>query len=58
MKMPSFVPYARERSSASVVEVVTVFCLLARYTMSPPNREMAKPWELLRSVVLLANEVL
>jgi hypothetical protein len=39
----SFTAYARESSSALVVNVVTVSCLFARYAIAPLNSLRIKP---------------
>jgi hypothetical protein len=47
---------ASASNSASVVDVITVFCLLARQPISPPKSFMANAYELLRLVLLLAKD--
>jgi hypothetical protein len=47
---------ASASSSASVIDVVTVSCLLARQPISPPKSFMANAYELLRSVLLLVKD--
>jgi hypothetical protein len=56
MKIASFATYNRVRSSASVVDVVTVFCLLAFYVIRPLNSWIMYSCKLLRSTVLSAND--
>jgi hypothetical protein len=52
----SFAACARESSSASVVDVVTVSCLFARHAIAPPNSLRINSWELFLSTVLSAND--
>jgi hypothetical protein len=47
---------ASASSSALVVDVVTVSCLLARQPISPPKSFMANACELLRSILLSAKD--
>jgi hypothetical protein len=47
---------ASASSSSSVVDVVTVSCLLARQPISPLKSFMANACELLRLVLLLAKD--
>ena len=53
---PSLATWERARSSASVVDVVTVSCLLALQATSPPKSLITYPWELFLSRVLSAND--
>jgi hypothetical protein len=46
---------ASASSSASIVDVITVSCLLARQLISPPKSFMANAYELLRLVLLSAK---
>jgi hypothetical protein len=50
--------YKRARSSASVVDLVTAFYLVACYTIGPLNKLIKKPYKLRRIKVLLAKLVL
>lgn len=52
----SFAACDSANNSASAVDVVTVFCLLAFQAIVPPNSLMRNPWELFRSRVLSAND--
>jgi hypothetical protein len=52
----SLAAYASASSSALIINVITVFCLLARQLISPPKSFMANAYELLRSVLLLAKD--
>ncbi len=45
------------KNSASVVDIVTVLCLPAFYTIGPPNKEMIYPWEEYRVLGSSAKEV-
>jgi hypothetical protein len=56
IKIASFATCDSASNSASVVEVVTVSCLLALYAISPLNSLIAYPCELLRSRVLSAKD--
>lgn len=56
-KRASFAACERARSSASVVEVVTVSCLLALYEVMPLKRHIANACELRRSSELSAKLV-
>jgi hypothetical protein len=47
---------ASANSSALVIDVVIVSCLLARQPISPPKSFMANAYELLRLVLLLAKD--
>jgi hypothetical protein len=40
---------------ASIINVIIVFCLLARQPISSPKSFMANAYELLRSILLLAK---
>ena len=55
--MVSLAIYERASNSASVEEVVTVSYLLALHATGPPNNFIMNPWELLRSILLSANDV-
>jgi hypothetical protein len=57
MKIASFATCDRVRSSALVVDVVTVFCLLAFYVIRPLNSWIIYLYKLLRSTVLSVNDV-
>ena len=48
----------RARSSASVVDLVTAFYLVAYYTISPLNKFIKKPYKLYYVGVLLVKLVL
>jgi hypothetical protein len=47
---------ASASNSASVVDVVIVFCLLVRQLISPPKSFIANACKLLRLVLLLAKD--
>jgi hypothetical protein len=47
---------ASASSSASVVNVITVSCLLARQPISPPKSFMANAYKLLRLILLSAKD--
>lgn len=51
----SFAAYNRARSSASVVDMVTVSCLFALQEVIPPNSFITKACELWRSIKLSAK---
>src|SRR5436190_19393855 len=46
----------RASNSALVLDVVTVFCLLAFHAIAPSNNSIIYPCELLRFNVLLVND--
>src|SRR5436190_6345003 len=56
MKIASLAVCDRASNSASVLDVVTVFCLLAFHAIAPPNNSIIYPCELLQSSVLSAND--
>jgi hypothetical protein len=56
VNIASLATWDRARSSASVVEVVTVSCLLACYAISLLYSLIVYPWELFLSRVLSANK--
>src|SRR5204863_5150500 len=46
----------RASNSASVLDMMTVFCLLAFHAIAPSNNSIIYPYELLRSSVLSVND--
>jgi hypothetical protein len=48
--------YASASNSALIINVIIVFCLLARQPISPPKSFIANACELLRLVLLLAKD--
>jgi hypothetical protein len=56
MYIDSLATCASANSSALVVNVIIVSCLLARQPISPPKSFMANACELLRLVLLLAKD--
>jgi hypothetical protein len=55
MNYDSFATYETISSSALIVEVITVVCLLARYAISPLNSFIVYVYELLRSGLSINN---
>src|SRR5436190_22459970 len=55
VKVGSLAVCDRASNSASVLDVVTVFCLLAFHAIAPPKSSIIYSCELLRSNVLSAN---
>src|SRR5436190_7381430 len=56
VKIASLAVCDRASNLALVLDVVTVFCLLAFHVIAPPNNSIIYPCELLRSSVLSAND--
>src|SRR5436190_14146559 len=58
VKIASLTVCDRASNSASVLDVVTVFCLLAFHAIAPSNNSIIYPCELLRSSILSVNDAL
>ena len=55
IKIVSFAIYNRANNLASVLNIVTIFCLFALYAISPPNSFIMYPYKLFLLTELSAN---
>jgi hypothetical protein len=58
IKIASFTVYNRANNSASVLDVITIFCLFALQALGPLNSFIMYPYKLFLLIELFINDAL